>query len=73
MPFDERMDALSRMAGKDTGGMAKQLAESDTESLSSRVDALAENPGFTRELESLLAKYEGGGEAPPEMENPPVA
>ena len=63
MMHDERMGALSRMAGKDPAMMMKGFAGGKEEGpmpLGERVDALADNPEFNRELEELLAKYEGG-------------
>lgn len=62
--MDDRMAAMSRMAGGDPASMMKDMANSTDgpKPLSERVDALADNPEFARELEALLAKYEGNGE-----------
>lgn len=65
-----RAGALDRMGGSDPASMMKDMMEKDApQGLGDRVDALADNPQFSRELEALLAKYEGGGEseAPPAL------
>lgn len=73
--MNDRMAALSRMAGKDPAMQMKGFAEGDSggpEPLADRVDALSDNPEFTKELETLLAKYEGGGEEKPMASAPPA-
>lgn len=71
----DRGGALARMGGEDPASMMKSMMEGESPSgLGDRVDALADNPEFSRELEALLAKYEGGGEAPlPAPGGPPPA
>lgn len=61
-----RGGALERMGGEDPASAMKSMMDSETPyGLGDRVDALADNPEFTRELEALIQKYEGKKEAAP--------
>ena len=72
----DRMAAMDRMSGRDMGSTVKSMmaagapppAAGGGKDLVAKVEALAGNPEFARELEGLIAKYEGGSPAPPAPE-----